>query len=761
MNLYTLNLRTKEGREQLEAFISSICSSFGNQREKREELIELYKFYSGKKLTKSRPSDTVQEFNKKTGSIIINQANLKRYKLGLSKLRILINEFLSMNIVFSILSMDRDSNINRADRFKTLESLSLAKSTIETIQEEGYDVYSGMDVPDPDEMEDKDVMSIRLEHEVDMQRYIEEKELDKDLKGELEKQMVAVITTNHCFGKVEKGPDGKLTFRSIAPYNMVAPTTTSQWSDGMTYIGEMQELTLADILRSYTLEEEDIEELKKAGGTIGEGDNRRFKVFTVQFVNAGKPFYVKTENVNGKQNVSVINDKEFNRNRKKYLDQKMKGEIQLERVMKERVYEAVFVESPIAKVVSLSVVDASSYEDNEGKVRPNYDYLLYRCSLAGDEMVEPIASMIRNIDEDYDYIRHLIKIELNKPQGSYMAYDEGKQPKSVKSYNELIARMRETGEIRYNSSSDGNVSETDGNVTGVSSFTLGSIDLIIQMANYAMMLEQTADRITGLNDSRSGLTKANATATTSNNNLEASRTMTYDVFYHVQRFGERVMTLMCNKLKSHPYEVNPKYSESLMDENHYDRFIRSFNMTMASFKAFINDGRKDNAIIEYIKQTIFPQDIAAGKITSTVIANVLSKRSLVEFVDALQKSEEAFDKKQEQISRSNMEYEANLRKEEQDGKERIEQIRGENKLREIEAQGRIKSKLNSDQERLRNDAKRNIEQYKQNAQMRQREMDANYRHMDVMEASRTKLQSDMIKAEQKKDQKSSTNTTKK
>lgn len=321
--------------------------------------------------------------------------------------------------------------------------------------------------------------------------------------------------------------------------------------------------------------------------------------------------------------------------------------------------------------------------------------------------------------------------------------------------------MHETGEIRYNSSSDGNVSETDGNATGVSSFTLGSIDLIIQMANYAMMLEQTADRITGLNDSRSGLTKANATATTSNNNLEASRTMTYDVFYHVQRFGERVMTLMCNKLKANPYEVNPKYSESLMDENHYDRFIRSFNMTMASFKAFINDGRKDNAIIEYIKQTIFPQDIAAGKITSTVIANVLSKRSLVEFVDALQKSEEAFDKKQEQLSRSNMEYEASLRKEEQSGKERIEQIRGDYRLQEIEAQGRIKSKLNSDQERLRNDAKRNIEQYKQNAQMRQREIDANHRHMDVMEASRTKLQSDIIKAEQKKDQKSSTNTTKK
>lgn len=751
------DLAPSREKELLKKTFERIIGSFtSNGSVRRKNIKQMFDFFSGSEY----------DYAKVRSMVDVNVNDIKhrfsRYNLGRSKLMVLPNEFLGTPLQFSVYTVDRESNLNRLNQFNTLKALATAKPVIDEMREKGYDVFQGMELPDMESVESAGIQGIRLEHEAIMQRFIEEKQLDKQLKEKLLKQVVSVICTGECFAKVEQDVDGKLTVRSISPDRLIAPVSDDDdWGDNLSYIGEHRQMSLTSAKRlfSFSRELEDrIDELTRSNEISSASTTESVvDTYTIQFLNKGYKVYYKTENVDGMVSVSELSEEEYNKNRKRIDKEVANGLYELSFRIVERIYEATYIANGIDEIVSLHIPNCAMSMSSAGHIKPNYDYVLLKTSLANKNGTEPLASIVKKLDEDYDIIRFLINRELKKPQGNIMTYDQAYLPKNVRNYDELRKKISETGEIRYDSSADGNVSQTQGpgNGTGVSSIKVGDISVILEMTNIAMSIEQTLERLTGINESRSGLTKATATATTSNNNLEASRTMTYDVFWNIQRFGQRVITVMCNKLKANPAELDPKYSFSLMDENEYERFISTAGIMMSDFKAFINDGRKDASIIEYMKQTVFSQDIAAGKINSATVAEFLSQNTLPEAISVLKKAEDMFSKMASSSSQAEAQQAQQLEQMKHQNALQIEGVKGQNAIDLANVQHQNALAEIEQAEQLRGQNKQAVEDMKIASNERVAESDAAHRHADVEKNAQVALQKALLDKDKKSEQKAS------
>lgn len=756
-NLYDLNLSSDIPYDKLKEIMAEIANRYTADNGRISAIDKMFSFYNGIAYDKEKVLSMIRL------STNTSKHKFSRYNLGRSKLRVLPNEFLAAPMQFSIYSLDRASNLNRMDRFRTQQALSVIKPAVEEVRNEGYDVFQGMELPDEDAVEENGPMSIRLEHEVSMQRYIEEKKLDKDLKANLCKQLIYNVCCNECFGKVEPDYDGKLMLRSITPSRLITvDNDDNDWSDNAPYIGEYRPMDITTVKRIFSLSKDindrikeltDADEIRWAGSAGGNARQGVIDTFTIQFRNRGRKLYYKTKNVNGKVRIFEVSEEYYNKNRKKIESEIAAGKYQIDCKVIEKIYELTYLGSNINEVVNLHVTNCATMMDGDGHVYPSYDYIRLKTNSINNETPEPIASIIKQLDEDYDVIRYLINRELKKPQGNVMTYDKAFLPSSAKSYEDLRDRMVETGEIIYDSSADGNVSQTQGsgNSTGVGSIKVGDINVVLELANMAISIEQTVERLTGINESRSGLTKATATATTSNNNLEASRTMTYDIFWNVQRFGERVMTVMCNKLKSNPVEINPRYSYSLMDEEEYDRFMETADVVLSDFRAFVNDGRKDASIIDYIKQAIFPQDVAAGKLTSTTVSEFLSKDTLPEAIEVLRRAESMFNRMAQESQQAMAEGDQAAEQAKVQGAVELEKVRGENALALSDRERDNKIAVNEHVEGKRNATKQAIENMRMAAQERISNDQAQRRSNDVDRTNNAALQKSIIDGEQKKE----------
>ena len=162
-----------------------------------------------------------------------------------------------------------------------------------------------------------------------------------------------------------------------------------------------------------------------------------------------------------------------------------------------------------------------------------------------------IQEIIYELEKVYDDIRFMLNKELKKIRGNTLIYDDAFLPKNSR-FIDIIHSISEDGVVRYNSSAEGNRSgtEADSNKVGIDVVNFGGNDNLMILMNQAMDIERVMDRITGMNENRQGLAKATSTATANVNNIEASRSMTYDLFYFMSKYIEIVLGKLCEKNKN-------------------------------------------------------------------------------------------------------------------------------------------------------------------------------------------------------------------
>ena len=131
---------------------------------------------------------------------------------------------------------------------------------------------------------------------------------------------------------------------------------------------------------------------------------------------------------------------------------------------------------------------------------------------------------------------------------------------------------------------------------------------------------------TGINEARESFAKATSTATTVNQNMAASRSATYEIFFLFGLFTRNVIIHLINKMKSNPMILNQENDSLLLGDLQLGILKATKNLILYDLGATITDGRRESEIMNKM-QTYFEFELNAGTLRSEDVAKFFQSES--------------------------------------------------------------------------------------------------------------------------------------
>lgn len=584
-----------------------------------------------------------------------------KYRLGRSKLKQLHGEFLEINLTPTVSTTNRAAQNRKMEKYKMQLGLAISKPYIEKARSLGYDVFSGMKIPELNDKSKWTVNNFKLENEIAMQSIIDDKLINEKLKMQFYSNFVDMTIAAEIFGKVEKNVNGVDTYRSINPkFAMFEENVNDIFLTRSPYLGEVRYMYPHEIITSkeFSLSQEQINSLKDEQS--GYTDNERegslemidgvaaIPTYVIQWKGL-EPVYCRTSPASGtdipyKRILSV----EYYEENKRKLEKedaehfKKTGVHLLTKTYREILWTAAKIGKNIY-VAAKKESDIIQVLNDNGIYNVQFDYSGMLFNTVNGTRVS-IQEIIYELERVYDDIRFMINKELKKVKGNTLIYDDAFLPKG-KLFTDVFHDISEDGVARFNSSAEGNRSgtETDSNKVGISVANLGDNNNLIVLLNQAMDIERVMDRITGMNENRQGLAKATSTATANVNNIEASRSMTYDLFYFMSKYIELVLSKLCEKTKINLLYKGDDYRQFIFDDDQIKYMILTKDLVFDNYGVSVTDGKKEREVLTKLEQ-LFPQEINAGQLTTRDVAKFYMETS---FASAIKVLDIAYDRLQE------------------------------------------------------------------------------------------------------------------
>lgn len=680
-------------------------SQWESRSERRKRLDRLYNSHNG--IIDQKEIDAMIKMTGKR-----SRTKYVKYRLGRSKLKQLHGEFLEINLTPTVRTTNRAAQNRKMEKYKTQLGLALSKPYIEKARSMGYDVFSGMQIPDLNNKQNWSISNFKLENEIAMQSIIDDKMSNERLKMQFYHNFVDMTIAAEVFGKVERDINGIDTYRTISPkFALYEENVNDPFLKRSPYLGEVRYMYKHEIMTSkeFGLTKQQQEQLKNETESYSQSDKDgslemidgvvALPVYTIQWkglepvvtkmspaknsdtpylTTLSREYYEKNENKLKKED-----EKYFKETGKHLIDKRYREVLWVAHKIGKNIYTAAKQEADIIQVLN----------DN-GIYNVQFDYCGMLFNTINGFRVS-VQEVIYELEKIYDDIRFMMNRELRKIKGDTMLYDKAFMPKE-KRFIDIIHDVSEDGIVGYDSSAEGNRSgtEADSNKVGIGAINLGQSQSLMVLLNQAMDIERVMDRITGMNDNRIGLAKATSTATANVNNIEASRSMTYDLFYFMANYIELVLEKLCEKTKINVLYKGEDSRQFIFDDDQIKYLLSTKDLVFDNYGVSITDGKKERDILQRI-EGLFPQEINAGLLRTKDVAKFYMETSFASAIKILDKAHEELAALRQQEERTKQEtsqkqIEANIqmaqedREDKQNHDKEMEVLRTEGK-KEIEA----------------------------------------------------------------------------
>lgn len=676
-----------------------------SRSERRIRLDRLYNSHNG--IIEQKEIDSIIKMTGKR-----SRTKYVKYRLGRSKLKQLHGEFLEINLTPTVRTTNRAAQNRKMDKYKTQLGLAISKPYIEKARSMGYDVFSGMQIPDLNNKQNWSISNFKLENEIAMQSIIDDKMSNERLKMQFYHNFVDMTIAAEVFGKVDRTINGIDTYRTISPkFALYEENVNDPFLTRSPYLGEVRYMYKHEIMtsREFNLTKTQQEQLKNETDSYSQSDKDgslemidgvvALPVYTIQWKGL-EPVVTKLSPAKNSDTPYITtlsreyydkNEYKLKREDEKYFKENGKHTID------KRYREVLWTATKIGKNIYTSAKqenDIIQILNDNGIYSVQFDYCGMLFNTVNGFRVS-VQEVIYELEKIYDDIRFMMNKELRKIKGDTMLYDEAFLPKE-KRFIDIIHDVSEDGVIRYNSSAEGNRSgtEADSNKVGIGAINLGQSQSLMVLLNQAMDIERVMDRVTGMNDNRIGLAKATSTATANVNNIEASRSMTYDLFYFMANYIELVLEKLCEKTKINVLYKGEDSRQFIFDDDQIKYLLSTKELVFDNYGVSITDGKKERDILQRI-EGLFPQEINAGLLRTKDVAKFYMETSFASAIKILDKAHEelAALRQQEEKNKqatANKQIEANIQMSQEDREDKqnhdkeMEVLRTEGK-KEIEA----------------------------------------------------------------------------
>lgn len=616
-------------------------ANFQAKSSERRELQELYDSYNGY-VSKSRIQSIIRRHGKASKTKYIN------YHIGRNKMKQVHGEFLQIGFDPTVHTINRDASNRKMEKYKNLLGLAYSKPEIEKIRSQGFNVFPGVEFPD---LNDKSIWSVnnfKLANEEILQHFISDKRLTQEIVSIFYNNWIDLTITSGVFGKVERDMNGIDTYRFIPfPLAIFLEDINDPYLKRSPYIGEMRPMYLHDILTSseFDLSPSDVTKIKglfEDQQSIGNSNDDYFTVtetgraintYTVQ-VKGVVPYHVKVEkDKNGGEPYKMPFSVEyFNANEAKIRKDVKNGKYELITRYREVVWTLVRIGQDIYLKPTKNTKLIQVLNKN-GKYNVEYDYCGMLFNTVNGKRVS-LQSLISEYENLYNDLRYYINKEIRKIKGNFTVIDEAfKDPK--KQVRDLVYDIDEDGIMTINTAAEGNKYGMEGdNNSGVRSNTIPINNDLQILLLIAQDIERVMDKVTGMNDDRQGIGKASQTATTNMNNIEASRSMTYDMFFFMNIYMKDVMRKLVEKAKFNFVNDKQDNRDFLFDDQQLSYLEITKDIITDNYMVALTDGKKENDVLSKVEM-LFPQEINAGNIRSKDIARFFMSSSYSQAIKVL------------------------------------------------------------------------------------------------------------------------------
>lgn len=638
-----------------------------------------------------------------------------KYRLGRSKIKLVHGEFLQMNIGASVHTLNREARNKKAQKYMTMLGMGLVKPELEKVRELGYDVFPGMKIPDPNDKKIWTADRFKTTNEKIIQKIIDDKVENESLKRTYHANFVDMTIVSEMFGKIEKDSTGKDTLRYINPQNaLFLESLYDPLLERTPYFGEVHRMYYHEVLTNPEIKLTETQRsqliaIKEDPQAMADNPdikyiNRRlvFNVYTLQFKSI-ETVYLKT--IQDKDSdvpyLRYISNDFYKKNEAKIKREVAAGKYTISPGYRGRVWQAHRIGENMYTPATL-VTNMIQLKDSEGKYKPEFDYCGFLFSTINGTRIS-LQEIITELERIYDDIRFQINRELRRIKGSVLFLDEAFYPRGSK-YTDIIHSITEDGIVRINSSAEGN----EGNIDAVGQSMMKAFDLggsrgLMSLLNHAMDIERTIDRITGINDDRQGLTRATTTATTNVNNLEASRSMTYDMFFFIGDYIRRTLLKLAAKTKLNYAILKEDQREFILSDDEIKFLEVTSDLSLDDFGIVLTDGKREREVLSKI-ELMFPAEINAGLLSAVDVAKFYMQSSFakaVQILDEARAASRAFQLQQIELGNKAKEKQTDTsykiaredREDRQDHEKELELIKIEGKKELESMKGGIKGGL--------------------------------------------------------------------
>jgi len=576
------------------------------------------------------------------------------FHLAQTKLNLLFGELLDIGLKSTVESVNPEAVNEKLQQIAIIAEAMNCKQVLQGVQDAtGMKPLNGIPIPDPGSPQAEIAMKPKRKNEVIMQRIADKKIQEDYIQMKLQENFKHLVLTNECHGKVERDQNGVDTYRPIDPKYMIFQESPSDPLCLRTpFVGERRLLYKHEILAMFpdlSIKDKDI--IKHMG--TSEQDTA---VDTSQFQNidgqiaimcyycqwkTSRPNILKTQ-PSKKQSEPYkrfLDPMQYEQYRSSFDRDAAKGDFSIDIKYQDDIWEGWRIGNNMYS--SIHRKENQIQRLINGKFRAQFDYIHCLYGTIDGKRIS-LQEIIFNLSEVYDLVMFIIKREIKKVKGKVYTYDEKYMPQSVKGMAGVMYDVVEHGVIRFNSSDEDHDPDQVADVAKfISSIDLGLSQSFEILLNLKSNIELTVNKLTGINEEREGYAKASQTATGTMQNVNASRSITRDLFYMIQVFSSLMLTRLVDLVK-----LNKEYLNSIANlfaSSEDLGFLKiTEGITMDEFAAYFTDGRKYNEIKEFAMQ-FFGQEINAGNLRAQDAVRFKASESLAEGLNILEKAWKIMD----------------------------------------------------------------------------------------------------------------------
>lgn len=658
---------------------------FYGMSERNEEIAKVYRMYHGDYTPKEKTALTTVH-----GSI--SATPLNTFRISKVKIDQLLGESLEVGFSIEVDTISPVEKQKKKEEELKAKGRSMAKPIIQAMQRQGHNIYDGVEIPDFTADMKFDAAEFRTRNELISQRIANEKIKDALLRNIYYYCFSSNVFASEIFTKNVIDRNGHTSVQHIANEQMIFPITSfDQFNETAPILGHWEQMTFADIIREYNIEKDSpkYKEITQIfGGSLSSSGNLvSEEIRGVYNSNVIKP-------LNSSQMTASVFKFQWRYYEDKFVKKNIDGSIEYLKKKEEKDsvlalrFERLYQGATINGQVYLGFQDVKDYaitRDANGRVRALYDYTCTLVKTFGGKRTS-FAKVLLDLSEQYDYTRWLLFREIRKSKGNAAYINRAFMGEVQK--HKILYDLEDSGLIEYDSKE--RYDETGESITNGSQVigavnAGGSSNLIRDLISICMDIERVIDVVTGMNNSRKGTEQATATATTAQNNLQASRSVTYDLFYFTENHMQRAFTHLIQKTKSALYSGSQEMYAYLPSED-IAYLEESPEYFTDNFQARIVGGRRSQQIFSEISDAI-RTEISAGKRSTLDFAELKMSESLNEAVELLRISDAKLQSLTQQSQQSDQQTKLQLN-------EQSNQANKENREDEQAAKQQLQDSIN-------------------------------------------------------------------